>query len=62
VCSVHIICVLLPNANVPREDFERQVESEKPPTITVLARAGNCIACHSAPEAAVFAGGRVKVR
>lgn len=27
-------------ANVPREDFERQVESEKPPTVTGLAEQG----------------------
>ena len=27
-------------ATVPREEFERQVESEKPPTITALARLG----------------------
>jgi hypothetical protein len=26
--------------NVPREDFERQVESDNPPTITELARQG----------------------
>lgn len=28
-------------ANVPREDFERQVESEKPPTITALGQRGS---------------------
>src|SRR5207253_10471608 len=35
-------------ANVPREDFERQVESESPPTVTALAEQGKGVVARAA--------------
>lgn len=41
-------------ANVPAEDFERQVESDKPPTVTALAEQGK----QSAPRPVLDLNGR----
>jgi len=38
--SVHQQRTAVRVANVPRDDFERQVESESPPTVTALAKQG----------------------
>jgi hypothetical protein len=38
--SRHQIKQALRVANVPKEDFERQVESDNPPTVTALAEQG----------------------
>lgn len=52
------IAVVLPSARVEAQDGKPKLDPAVVAKGEYLARAGDCIACHTAPEGEVFAGGR----